>query len=132
MARKRKTPSGTFIIIVLVVAAAVLFAGGEAVLMTRSDTGRIHFARTFGLVDQPELTRLVGRELHRAIAAAGIPADSVHERIVENSPIGVRWTIGIGTEPTTLQTNYAITRTLEDAGAEVLSGREERLPQGGT
>ena len=132
MARKRKTPSGTFVIITLVVGAVVLFAAGEGVLMTRSDTGRIRFARSFGFVDQPELTRLVGRQLHRAIAAAGISADSVRERTVENAAIPLRWSIGLEDDASSLQANYAITRTLEEAGAEVLSGREERLAQGGT
>jgi polysaccharide deacetylase 2 family uncharacterized protein YibQ len=132
MARKRTTPRWSRLIAALFGAAVVLFAAGEAVLMTRTDTGRIRFARTFGFVDQPELTRLVGRQVRRALVAAGIPADSVRERSVEDGAVAVRWTAGLPDDASLLQANYAITRTLEEAGAEVLSGREARTPQGVT
>jgi polysaccharide deacetylase 2 family uncharacterized protein YibQ len=132
MARKKKTPRWRFWIAVLLGGAVVCFAAGETLLMTRSDTGRIRFARTFGFVDQPELTRLVGRQLQRALIAAGIPADSVREHTLESGPAGVRWTAGLPGEASLLQANYVITSTLGEAGAEVLSGREERGPQGST
>ncbi|MFI5371808.1 MAG: divergent polysaccharide deacetylase family protein [Candidatus Eisenbacteria bacterium] len=132
MARKRSTPRWSRLIAALFGAALVLFAAGEAVLMTRTDTGRIRFARTFGFVDQPELTRLVGRQVRRALVAAGIPADSVTERSLEDGAVAVRWTAGLGDGASLLQANYTITRTLEEAGAEVLSGRESHTPQGTT
>jgi polysaccharide deacetylase 2 family uncharacterized protein YibQ len=132
MARKRKASPWKLFIAALFAAAVVLFVAGEAFLMTRSDTGRIRFARTFGFVDQPELTHLVSRQLHRAFAAAGIPADSVRERTMEDGPVALRWTAGLKDDGSLLQANYALTRTLEEAGAEVLAGREEHTAQGGT
>jgi len=130
MARKKRAPRWRLWIAVLLGGAVLCFAAGETLLMTRSDTGRIRFARTFGFVDQPELTRLVGRQLERALVAAGIPADSVRERTVESGPTGVRWSAGLAADASLLQANYVITSTLEEAGAEVLRGREDRGPQG--
>jgi polysaccharide deacetylase 2 family uncharacterized protein YibQ len=126
MARKKRTPRWRLWITVLLGGAVVCFAAGEALLMTRSDTGRIRFARTFGFVDQPELTRIVGRQLERALVAAGIPADSVRERTMDGGPVAVRWTVELPGGASLLQANYVITSTLGEAGAEVLSGREER------
>ncbi len=130
MARKRKSFAWKPLILALLAAAVVLFVAGEAVMISRSESGKLRFARTFGFVDQPELTKLVSRQLHRALTAAGVPADSVRERTVEDGPVSLRWTAGIPDDASLLQANYAITRTLEEAGAEVLAGREEH-PAGG-
>jgi polysaccharide deacetylase 2 family uncharacterized protein YibQ len=130
MARKKKRPRWRLWIAVLLGGAVLCFAAGETLLMTRNDTGRIRFARTFGWVDQPELTRLVGRQLERALIAAGIPADSVHERTLDGGSVAVRWSAGVPGDASLLQANYVITSTLTEAGAEVLSGREERGAEG--
>src|SRR5262245_19299396 len=120
--RKKKVPP-VRMLVMIAIGTLVLFALGELWIVTRSDTGRLQFARRFGLIQQPELTRLVGRQVHRALDAAGVPRDSVRESVVDQGP-GVRWRIGLAPGASTLQVNHAITRTLEESGAEVLSGRE--------
>lgn len=124
MARSRKKVAPVRKLVTIVIAAVVLFLLGELWIVTRSDTGRLQFARRFGLVQQAELTRLVGRQIHHALDASGIPADSVSERVTDSGPAGVRWRIGLAPGASTLQLNHAITRTLEEAGGEVLSGKE--------
>jgi len=37
--------------------------------------------------DQPELTRLVGRQIHHALEGAGVPADSVRERVMTRAQL---------------------------------------------
>lgn len=125
MARSKSKKKATLrVLVALAIAAVVVFLVGELWIVTRSDTGRLQFARRFGLVQQAELTRLMGRQIHHALDAAGVPRDSVTERVLETGPAGVRWRIGLAPGASTLQLNHAITRTLEEAGAEVLSGRE--------
>ena len=111
-------------LVAIAIGALVLFVLGELWIVTRSDTGRLQFARRFGLVEQAELTRLVGRQIHHALEGAGVPADSVRERILESGPAGVRWRIGLVPGASTLQLNQAISAALEESGGEVLSGRE--------
>jgi polysaccharide deacetylase 2 family uncharacterized protein YibQ len=125
MARtKRKKVATLPLLVAIAISAVVLFLAGELWIVTRSDTGRLQFARRFGLVEQAELTRLVGRQVHRALDATGVPPDSIRERVLEGGPAGVRWRIGLVPGASTLQLNQAITHALEEAGGEVLSGRE--------
>ncbi len=121
--RKLKLPTAR-LLAALAAAAVLVFVLGEVVLLTRSDTGRIQFARRFGIGDQADLTRLVGRQLHRALTEAGVPADSVHESVDDDSEASVQWRIGLPPGASTLQVNYAITHVVEEAGAEVLRGNE--------
>jgi polysaccharide deacetylase 2 family uncharacterized protein YibQ len=125
MARSARKKAGSIrMLVAIAIGAVALFALGELWIVTRSDTGRLQFARRFGLVEQAEVTRLIGRQIHHALDAAGVPQDSVSERVTGNGPAAVRWRIGLAPGASTLQLNHAITRTLEAAGAEVLSGRE--------
>src|SRR5262245_34905008 len=121
--KRRKLPTAR-LLGALAAAAVLVFVLGELVVLTRSDTGRIQFARRFGFADQADLTRLVGRQLHRALTEAGVPADSVHESVEDDAEAGVQWRIGLPPGASTLQVNYAITHVLEEAGAEVMRGTE--------
>lgn len=121
--KRRKLPTAR-VLAALLAAAVLVFALGEVVVLTRSDSGRIQLARRFGLADQADLTRLVGRQLHRALTEAGVPADSVHESVVDDAEAGVHWRIGLPPGASTLQVNYAITHVVEEVGAEVLRGTE--------
>jgi len=125
MARARRKKLQTVrLVVAIAIACALMFVLGEAFVLTRSDTGRIQFARRFGFVDHAELTRLVGRQVHRALDAAGVPRDSVSESVVDDPEASVRVRVGLAPGASTLQLNYAVTRALEEAGAEVLKGRE--------
>ena len=128
--KKRKSLPWKPMVATLLGAGLLAFGIGELVLMTRSDTGRIRFARNFGFVDTPNLTRLIGRQLHQALAAANVAPDSLSETPTRGGAAGMRWRAGLTPEASMLQANYAITRTLEEAGASVLSGRESRDAQG--
>lgn len=151
MAKTRRTDSDSYRgSIFLVLAAAALFVAGEAVILARTDAGRLTVARYLGAGDPAHATRLVGRQLRRALELAGVPPDSVHESVstasgrvhavaASSSAAGdetsaeptVRWRVGLGAGASALQVNYAITRTLETQGGVVFSGRE--LPgEGGT
>jgi polysaccharide deacetylase 2 family uncharacterized protein YibQ len=112
--------------IFLAIAALVLFVAGEGVILARTDAGRLTSARYFGAGDEARTTQLVGRQLHRALEATGIPRDSVRETVTDHGEPRVRWRVGLGPGDSALQANYAITRTLETQGATVFSGREEQ------
>src|SRR5215471_17663402 len=121
--KRRKFPPAR-ILAALAVAAVLVFVLGEVVVLARSESGRIQLARRFGLADQADVTRLVGRQLHRALTESQVPADSVAESVVDDAEAGVHWRIGLPPGASTLQLNYAITQVLEQAGAVVLRGTE--------
>lgn len=127
--KRRKFPLRTVLLVTLLGAAALL-VGGELYRMSRSDSGLVRAARTFGFVDEPRLTAVVGRHVRRALDEAGVPRDSVQENVVEDGPTAVRWRVGMPADASQLQLNHAITTALEDVGAAMLSGRESRGPNG--
>ncbi|NOT33291.1 MAG: divergent polysaccharide deacetylase family protein [Candidatus Eisenbacteria bacterium] len=117
---------------ILVLGALVTFAGGELLQMARSDTGQVRMARTLGIADGPRLTAVIGRQVRHALDESGMPAESLVVSVVEDGPAAVRWRVGLRSDASLLQLNYAITRTLEQAGASVLSGREGVTSRGAT
>lgn len=127
--KRRKFPIRTVLLLTLLGAAALL-VGGELFQMARSDSGQVRAARTFGLVDEPRLTAVIGRQVRRALDESGVARDSVRESVVEDGPTAVRWRVGMPADASQLQLNYAITQALEEVGAAVLSGREGRGPNG--
>lgn len=127
--KRRKFPLRTVLLLTLLGAAALL-VGGEAFQMARSDSGQVRAARTFGLVDEPRLTRVIGRHVRRALDESGVSPDSVRETVVEDGPTAVRWRVGMPSDASQLQLNHAITQALERVGASVLSGRESVGPHG--
>ncbi len=116
--------------LLLAAAALTVFLAGEAWNLARSDAGRILLAGRLGLGDPAQVTRIVGREIHRGLDALGIPRDSIRESVSQGGPAPVRWRVGLRPDASLLQTNYAITRCVEEHGAAVLSGRESFGRQG--
>lgn len=112
--------------------ALALFVGGEAMILARDDVWRVRLARVTGLGSPARITQIVGRGIHRGLDAAGVPRDRVREHVTRKSGPRVRWEVGLPPGASLLQTNYAITRSLAIAGAEVLEGREEVGPKGET
>jgi polysaccharide deacetylase 2 family uncharacterized protein YibQ len=123
---KRTAPSSASprAVILLAATTLVLFALGEAVILGRTDSGRIVAARHLRIGDPAHIRRLVGKHIRRGLDAAGVPPDSVTETVLEGGPAVLRWRAGLGPDASLLQTNYAITQCVEEQGAEVLSGRE--------
>jgi polysaccharide deacetylase 2 family uncharacterized protein YibQ len=109
---------------VLAVSALLVFLLGEAWLLSRSDRAQIALARRVGVGDPARVTRIVGRHVRGALIQAGVPRDSVRESVPEGGRAALRWRIGLAPEASGLQINYAVNRTLEAIGAEVLEGRE--------
>ena len=128
--RKSKSTSPLVALGWITLSALALFAIGETYRYTRSDTGRLALARTLGLGDPAEVTRLVGKRLRLALRHAGVAADSVSERVVPGRKPAVVWRVGIAPEASFLQLNYALDRALETEGAAVLRGRETWTEQG--
>jgi polysaccharide deacetylase 2 family uncharacterized protein YibQ len=110
--------------------ALLLFALAEVYRYVRSDGGRLALARTLGLGEPAEITRLVGARLREALLRAGIEPDSIGERVVEGRRPSVAWRAGVRPEASLLQINYAVSRILESRGVQVLSGRESAGPRG--
>ena len=130
--RAKKTESRTpFLLGVLAVLALLLFAGGEIFTWSRSDSGRLWIAAHTGIGDRPHLVRLVGKQVHQALDRAGVPRASLTETILTD-PKGpaLRWRVALEREGSPMQLNSAITRSLESAGAKVISGRESNLDGG--
>src|SRR5689334_15813166 len=119
-----KKSGRTFTITLLFAAAAlVMFVAGEALIMTRTDSGRLTAARWFHVGDDASVTALLSRHIRQGLDEAGIARDSVRESVSSLRP-RVRWRIGLKPRTSTLQVNYAVTRALEAAGATVISGKE--------
>lgn len=126
-AKRSSTFSAT---ILLVVAALVLFLGGEALITTRTDAGRLAAARWFHAGDDATLSEIVARQIRHGLDSAGVPTDSVRESPRKPGASRVHWRVGLRPRTSTLQVNYAVTRALETRGAVVLSGREAPGPHG--
>src|SRR5262245_13449623 len=118
-------------VIALALMALALFLGGEALILGRTDSGRILAARYLHIGDRAEVTRLVGRQLHRGLEITGVRRDSIREEGLDPGPVALRWRVGLKPGASLLQANYAITRTLEAQGAAVISGREHPGRRGG-
>src|SRR5262245_32919232 len=123
---RSKRRSGSFTATILLgITALVLFGVGEAVVMTRTDGGRIAAARWLHLGDDARLRAAIGRQVRSGLESAGVTRDSVHETVSGGREPRVHWRVGLRPRASTLQANYAVTRALESQGAVVLSGREE-------
>src|SRR5437867_2921326 len=123
--------SSNFAATILLAAVALgLFLAGEAMIMTRTDSGRLTAARWLHLGDPAEVTAIVAREIRHGLDDAGVSRDSVRETVSASGAPRVHWRVGLKARASTLQANYAITRSLEAQGATVLSGREAPGPHG--
>jgi polysaccharide deacetylase 2 family uncharacterized protein YibQ len=123
---KRKSKKGTPRRALLAFAglAVVLFAAGEVWRLAHSDAGRLLLARHTGLGDRARVTQLVGRLVRRGMESAGVPRDSVRETVPDAGRAALRIRIGLAPGASAMQTNYAITRAVEEGGGVVLEGRE--------
>ncbi len=130
---RRKTRSSAFsprATVLLAAATVALFLLGEAFLLARSDSGQIALARFPWLGDWNRVTRIVGKQLHQGMRAAGIPEDSLRVSMDDKSAPSVVWRMGLPPEASLLRSNFALTRSLEQRGARVLAGRESMGPMG--
>ncbi|MBI3539133.1 MAG: hypothetical protein HY076_02540, partial [Candidatus Eisenbacteria bacterium] len=106
---------------VIAAIALALFVIGEGVRFVRSDGGRLLIARATGLGARADLIRLVAKPIRLGLASVAVPRDSVSETPVEGGAAPMRWRVGLAPNASLLQANYAITRSLENAGAVVMS-----------
>ena len=128
MSKRRKSSSNgrtPLLLGVLVVLALLLFVGGEFYAFVRSDTGRLFLWRHLHFGDRAHAVRIIGQHAREGLAAAGVPASSVHEDVltVPGGP-AVHWRVELPRDGSPTQANFAITQAVEKSGAEVLSGRE--------
>lgn len=128
--RKKSATAGPRLLLFIVGAAVLIFLAGELVRYVRSDAGALAIARTFDWGDRPRLTRIVGLQIHRGLAGATVPRDSVHEEPAAEPGGPVHWRIGLAPEASLIQTNYAIAAAVKEAGGTVFSGRERPVPGG--
>lgn len=148
--KKAAFPAG---LVTLAAVALFAFAAGEAWLLVNSDSGRLKLARYLGFGDPARITLIIGRQVHRGLAAFGVPPDSIHDLVpgprdaraeaaprgsdetdagsVEGRPL-VRWRVGLEADQSLFQANYAISHFVEEAGGVVLSGRESQVRPGET
>ena len=127
-ASKRTGPARA--IVFLTVIAIALFVGGEAAIMSRTDGWRVAAARHLGIGDPARVTRMVGRGIAYGLSLAGVPRDSIRERVASGGAAPIRIRAGLKPGASLLQANYAVTRNVEASGAVVLSGREQAGPHG--
>ncbi len=131
MAKSNAKRAAAFAGTILLAAAAMgIFAVGEMLIMTRTDAGRLTAARYLHLGDRARVTEILGRHIRTSLEEMGVPADSIHERVLDSGSPRVRWVVGLRPHASTLQANYAITRGLESQGGAVLSGVEAPGPEG--
>jgi polysaccharide deacetylase 2 family uncharacterized protein YibQ len=129
----RRKSKSTFPLVALgwtILLALALLAIGQTYRYATSDEGRLALARNLGLGESADVTRLVGKTLRAALAKAGVPADSVAERVVEGRRPAVVWRVGVSSQTSLIQLNYALARALETEGAAVLRGREGWTQEG--
>jgi polysaccharide deacetylase 2 family uncharacterized protein YibQ len=121
--KRRRSPALPRTLIVLAISALLLFLGGEAWRLARSDQGRVALAR-WGFGNRDHVATLFAHEIRDGLAAAGVPADSVRKRDSRGEPGAERWRVGLRPDASLLQANYAVSRRVEELGGVVLSGRE--------
>jgi len=122
--RKPSSSDAPRAVLVLLATAVILFVGGEALLLSRTEPGQLVAAKYLHLGDHARVTMLVGKQIRRGLKRIGVPPDSIQERVVERGTAPVRWRIGLRPDASLLKANYVIAKFLDDRGVEVLSGRE--------
>jgi polysaccharide deacetylase 2 family uncharacterized protein YibQ len=104
--------------------AVAVFLLGQAFVLLRSEGGQLRAASLLRVGDQASLTRLIGHQVRDALAAVGVPADSIRERTRDGAAPRVVWRVGLAPDASLFQANYAVTKRLADHGAEVIGARE--------
>jgi polysaccharide deacetylase 2 family uncharacterized protein YibQ len=118
--------------LLLSVCALALWLSGELLLLSRSDVGQIFLARHVGLVSRPHVTQLLSAGMKRSLRNAGFSTDSLREVFPQSGAAPLRWELPLDPEGSLAQANYAISQSVRSRGADVISGREIRLPDGGS
>lgn len=132
MPRRKRSTSGKRGRYVRIAAIAfAIFALGEAWFLLRTDAGRMTLGR-MGLGEDAHLVRIVGNHARAALAATGVPRDSVQESVPGGGGAAVAWRVGLREGSAPLQVHHAIAATLESRGAAVIAGRERPGPRGET
>jgi polysaccharide deacetylase 2 family uncharacterized protein YibQ len=130
---KRKRPSAVSsprTVLLLGLAAVLLFGIGQLVLFLRADRGALFLAKTFGIGGESRVVEVFGRQIREGLLAINVNPDSVGEaRSSERTP-EQRWRIGLGPGASLIQANHAIARRVEAAGGTVLSGHERTEADG--
>src|SRR5437016_3159409 len=129
--RSSKSTASPRVLMMLAALTLALFAGGEALILSRTDEGRLMAARYLHIGDPARVTLLVGRQIRHGLMLASVSADSIHDQPDEGSPAPVRWRVGIPRSGSLLQTNYALTQWVTSQGISVISGREHPGTGGG-
>jgi polysaccharide deacetylase 2 family uncharacterized protein YibQ len=127
---KNKLHFGARTLWIAAAVAVAAFVIGEIVFLTRSESGQLAVARHLGMGDHARLTQIVGHQVRNGLSAVGVARDSIAESVVEGGRAAVRWRVGLKPSASSLQANYAITKTLEASGGVVLDGRESWAPNG--
>ena len=122
--RRAKSSPSHVATLFLAATALALFLGGEGLILSRTDAGRLMVARWLHLGDDASLHEIIARQIRHGLDDAGIAPDSVLESVRNGAEPRVHWRVGLKPRASTLQVNYAITRALETQGAAVLSGAE--------
>jgi hypothetical protein len=130
----RRTSRGPLVsprvLVVIAALAAALFIVGEGVRMLRSDAGRLMIARATGIGSRADVSLLVSKQIRLGLGAVGVAQDSIVETPLEGGAAPLRWRVGLTPNGSLLQANYAITRSLQERGAVVMSATEGWTDQG--
>ena len=137
MARKRRSsPTSSQaprILAALAALALVIFLGGELFAFATSDHGRVFTWRHLHVGDRDRVVRITGQGVREGLAAARVPKSAWDEQATAGRDGGTPlWTVHLPADGSPMQVNYAITEAVAKGGIEVLSGREEPGPDGGT
>lgn len=127
---KRKSRTGAAAVVFLAAFAVIAFVAGETWFMVRSDQGRLALARWVPGSDPGRVHEVVGKRIRDGLRAAGVLPDSVREASRTATGGLARWRVGLLPAQSFFQVNHAVTRHLEDAGVDVVSGRERHGPAG--
>jgi polysaccharide deacetylase 2 family uncharacterized protein YibQ len=129
--RKTRLPKNTPRVLGLLAAIALGgFLIGESVRAIRSDAGRLAIARTVGMGARADVVRIVGKKIRLGLTSVSVRRDSIVETMLERGPAPVRWRVGLRSDASLMQANYALTRALEDHGALVLEAGERWTDDG--
>ncbi len=132
-AKKKRAP---FVLGVLAVVALLLFLAGELLVWANSDSGRLARWRYLHLGERAHAVRIVGSQIERGLARAGVPAGAIARQPFAPEARGgdpldpraeqpaLRWRVTLPMAGAPLLVNHLVTRAVEAGGAEVLSGRE--------
>src|SRR5262245_1513386 len=110
--------------------ALLLFVIGEGVRFMRSDAGRLMMARATGMGSGADVVLLVSKQIRLGLGSVGVVKDSIVETAQESGSAPVRGRIGLTPSASLLQANYAITRSLQNGGAVVMSAAERWTEEG--